>query len=339
MSTTYLRDAWYVAAWPADVTHVPLRRVLLDEPIVFFRRDDGKAAALEDRCPHRWAPLSRGSVRGNDLECGYHGLRFDANGMCTLNPHGDGKVPASARVRAYPVAEKHGAIWIWMGSPDRADESTIPDFSICGQPQNHTTVSGYLHVRANYQLITDNLLDLSHTPYIHPGLTSRGNPRTVHEVRQDDDDTVWSLLWRYGAFPNALLAQWWPAEKQGDHYAHMRWNAPSAFLLNVGLTESGQPESEGVRTPNVHFLAPETEISTHYFWAFVLPAESGAEVIAATRAGADQAFANEDIPTIEAQQANAPRGELALLDCGLLATDSAAIRARKVLQRRIAAEA
>src|ERR1700737_1545160 len=123
LSGTYLRNAWYVAAWSDDLAEGQLLgRTILKEPIVLFRKADGNVAALEDRCPHRFAPLHMGKIVGGDrVQCPYHGLEFDASGACVRNPHGTKSIPPRARVRSYPVTEKHKAIWIWMGS-ERADE-------------------------------------------------------------------------------------------------------------------------------------------------------------------------------------------------------------------------
>src|ERR1700736_5971695 len=117
VSGAYLHNAWYVAAWSDDLADGQLlARTILKEPVVLYRKADGHVAALQDRCPHRFAPLSMGKiVHGDCLQCPYHGLEFDASGACTLNPHGTKNIPPRARVRSYPVTEKHKAIWIWMG--------------------------------------------------------------------------------------------------------------------------------------------------------------------------------------------------------------------------------
>jgi len=331
----YLHDAWYVAGWADEFGTAPLRRVFLDEPVVLYRPRDGTIAALADRCPHRLVPLSRGRVVDGALQCGYHGLTFDAGGACTHNPQSDA-IPPGARVRAYPVLERDGAVWIWMGEPERADPATIPVFEAFGDAGRFKLASGHVRVAANYQLITDNLLDLSHVEYLHSALRTLGNPREKREVRQDGT-TVWSLSWRYGALPNAPMQRYWPAGKPGDTHAHMRWDPPGLMLLKVGMGEVGRPESEARSRVSAHLLTPETATSTHYFWAFRCAADSPEEVASARALGV-AAFANEDAPMIESQQANIGPADSLLLDRGLLAADAAAIRARRVihelLQRR-----
>ena len=105
-----LRNAWYVAAWDRDLGHVPLSIKTLDEAIVLYRQADGTPAALEDACPHRKLPLSRGRIQGDWLECGYHGLTFDALGPeGVAAPWASDRIPRGARVRAYPVISRRCA--------------------------------------------------------------------------------------------------------------------------------------------------------------------------------------------------------------------------------------
>ena len=123
----FLRNAWYVAAWDTEVGRDPPARTVLDEPVVLFRTIDGRAVALADRCCHRALPLSLGTVIGDELQCGYHGLRFDATGACVAVP-GQSTAPPGAMVRSYPVVERHCWVWIWMGEVARADAALIPDW-------------------------------------------------------------------------------------------------------------------------------------------------------------------------------------------------------------------
>ena len=120
----FLRNTWYIAAWDRELGSSPLAVQVLGERIVLYRKLDGSAAALEDACPHRKLPLSLGRIQGDHLECGYHGLTFDCSGACVKVPGMD-SIPPGARVRAYPLFERYGLLWIWMGEPERADPATI----------------------------------------------------------------------------------------------------------------------------------------------------------------------------------------------------------------------
>src|SRR5207302_146543 len=110
----WMRNCWQVIAFSSEIKHVPLARTVLDEQVVLFRTSSGEAVALADRCPHRFAPLSIGRVVGDTIQCGYHGLCFDRDGVCVRVP-GQDSVPARARVQKYPLVERHTFAWIWMG--------------------------------------------------------------------------------------------------------------------------------------------------------------------------------------------------------------------------------
>ncbi len=130
----FLKNSWYVAAWDHEVPEKELKAVkLLGEAIVLYRKSDGTVSALEDACPHRKLPLSMGRIKGDDVECGYHGLTFDGSGTCTRVP-GAEKIPHVARVRSYPIAQKYGLLWVWMGEPALADETKIFEVDHWGDP-------------------------------------------------------------------------------------------------------------------------------------------------------------------------------------------------------------
>ena len=165
----FLRNCWYVAAWDNEVGREPFARTILNEPVVLFRTGSGEAVALEDRCCHRHLPLSMGKVIGDGLQCGYHGLEYDRNGACVRVP-GQTKIPPNARVESYPVVEKWSWLWIWMGDASLADESLIPDWWWMDHPDWKVTRGNGgkpLRINCNYELVNDNILDLSHLPYVH----------------------------------------------------------------------------------------------------------------------------------------------------------------------------
>ena len=179
----FLKNAWYVAGWGHELARDQLLgRRLFDQPVVLFRRQDGTPAAIADYCPHRFAPLSLGRLKGDAIECGYHGLQFDASGACVHNPHGTGLIPKACRVPSYPLVERHGILWIWPGEPQKAAETEVPDFSYLVAP-GRKTVFGMAPVAANYELIADNLMDASHTQYVHQDLLgTEAFTRSKHDV-------------------------------------------------------------------------------------------------------------------------------------------------------------
>jgi phenylpropionate dioxygenase-like ring-hydroxylating dioxygenase large terminal subunit len=238
---------------------------------VLFRKADGDVGALEDRCPHRFAPLHMGKIVGGDrIQCPYHGLEFDASGACVRNPHGTKNIPSRARVRSYRVTEKHKAIWIWMG--ERApDHSRVPDFGVLDNvPEMHATKRDHITIRANYELIIDNLLDLSHTSYLHDGIL--GNSETVESeitVEQDGNDVI---VGRHAgnATPPGLFAILMPAApSRVDKFTRMRWMPPSNLRLLTGICMPGAVPESGTGYHAIHMLTPETDRTTHYFFTAV----------------------------------------------------------------------
>jgi vanillate O-demethylase monooxygenase subunit len=336
----FIRNAWYAAGWSREIGRKLIARTLLNEPVVMFRTEGGQAVALADRCAHRFVPLSRGHLKGDTLECGYHGLCYDATGTCVLNPHGDHSVPRSARVKSYKLTERDGIAWIWMGDSASADESRIRHFPQFGSPA-FASVEGYLHVRANYQLISDNLLDLTHGQYLHPMFTNPAGPAAFESSNDPDPDTVWARFMRRSQYPNKYFQfLGFPADKPGDHRNCMRWNAPAVMLLDVGMTDVGRPESEGISIPTAHLLTPETETTTHYFWAMARDFKLSDEALSKQllEIGVN-IFNNEDKPMIEAQQvAIGNSDDLLALKPVLLATDSPSVRARRIVLRLLREE-
>lgn len=162
----FLKNIWYVAGWSSEFVGAgPFARTIANEAVVLYRKKDQQIAALADRCPHRWAPLSGGRVEGDDIRCMYHGIRFRSDGSCSEVP-GQNQSAPNLCVRVYAAVEKHQLVWVWVGDPARADPGSIPDLSMLDEPSRRIYHSS-LDYAAHYSLICDNLLDLSHIGFLH----------------------------------------------------------------------------------------------------------------------------------------------------------------------------
>ncbi|MGB6537405.1 MAG: aromatic ring-hydroxylating dioxygenase subunit alpha [Xanthobacteraceae bacterium] len=337
----YLRNAWYVAAWADDLAEGQvLARTVMEEPIALFRKSDGTVAAVEDRCAHRFAPLSMGKIVGGDrIQCAYHGLEFDGTGACVRNPHGTRNIPPRARVKSYPVLEKHKAVWIWMGDA-AADASKVPDFGVLDNvPELYTTKRDSISIKANYQLVIDNLLDLSHTSYLHEGIL--GNADTVESeiaVEQDGEDLIVSRH-AGNAAPPGMFAQFWPNHPpRVDKFTRMRWMPPSALRLVTGICQVGAAPESGTGYNAIHMLTPQNERSTLYHFTAVrfgvmtsdekLNRDLQKKIAEMRRF----AFAEQDAPMIEAQQRNI-EGAREPLDPLVLAIDAGPVRYKRILDK------
>ena len=346
----FLNNGWYVAAWSDEVGRTPLARTLLSQPVVFYRREDGGAVALHDRCPHRFVPLSLGTVAGDEIMCGYHGLTFDDSGHCTHE-----RATSLARdrfcLRSYPVTDRYGALWIWMGDAAAADPELIPRFDFFDDPDHMIAGRGLTHIKANYTLEIDNLLDLSHLDFVHAKTISNGQVTQGRYKVYQKGNTVHSDWGIPGTIAPRQFAdliamsndpRWDGAKADGivDHWLDMRWDAPGTLLLDVGVAPPGTARAAAIDMLQAHFVTPETEESTHYFWVYSM-----------TRLGQPQelldgflhvvniAFGDEDRPMLEAQQQAMAGNDFWAEQPMILAEDGGAIRARRVLDKLIRDEA
>ena len=107
----FVKNAWYVAGWSSEFGDALQRVTIIEQHLVMFRTSANVVVALEDRCPHRLLPLSKGKRIGDDIQCGYHGMTFDCSGACVRIP-GQDNVPSTAFVDAFPVVEKNNIVFV-----------------------------------------------------------------------------------------------------------------------------------------------------------------------------------------------------------------------------------
>lgn len=340
----FLKNAWYVAAWDNEVTDAPLGRTLLNEPVVLFRDANGMAVALQDRCCHRGAPLSLGKVTDAGIQCGYHGLVFDPSGACVSVP-GQSRIPPNAEVKSYPVVERLHWIWIWMGDPALADDTLIPDWAFMDDP-DWTLVKGNegapLPTKCDYEMVTDNLLDLSHLSFVHTS-TIGNDEITRFPVKTERIE--------HGVRMTRLMPEVEPPpfyKMAGNFSGNVdRWQVVEALLpclidVDVGCAEAEVKALEKDRPAGgTHFHAvqaptPETETTCHFFYGHARAFRTDdAEMDEIYRRDFRKVFM-EDVVIMEAQQANQqafPDEEW--IDINV---DAPGIAMRSLIQERIAAE-
>lgn len=272
---TYVRNAWYVAAWAHELERErPFGVRILNEPIVIWRNAAGDLTSFEDRCIHRLAPLSLGRCEGERLRCLYHGLLYDRTGRVVEIP-GQDKLPSSLRVRTYPVAERHSWIWVWMGDAEKADEGLIPPVIGMDHP-DYICGRGQLDYAAEARLIHENLLDLSHVSFLHTqtfGMSetwAREHPKVTEIERR-----IRSERWIRNEGINAMLN----TATRVDTYFCLDFFVPGVLLMRhraypVGTADAlnGQPPdldrlggglSEGLTS---QAITPLTDKTARYFY-------------------------------------------------------------------------
>jgi phenylpropionate dioxygenase-like ring-hydroxylating dioxygenase large terminal subunit len=306
LGAPYIRNLWYVAAWSHELAPAaPIARVMLGEPIALYRGRDGAVVALEDRCPHRHAPLSLGRVEGDDLRCMYHGLRFGSDGACKEMPAR--AQPPRIAVRSYPVVERWSWVWIWMGDVDRADPSRIPAAFGLDDPR-WVMRADAMDYEANWELLNDNLCDLSHLDFSHE--TTLGGSSGVKWAPELPritplEDGLRIERW----FPDSRLAPGHPARV--DALNSYRYLLPGLFLMTTAWYALGAAERCGYGTPDEKPLShraeqqavtPISERRSRYFYATGFAAENATpERVEGIFAVVNAAFA-EDKRILEGQQ-------------------------------------
>lgn len=337
----YLMNVWYAAALSSEVGPEALfHRKILDVSVMIYRKQDGTPIAMHDRCPHRFAPLHLGKRHGDEVSCPYHALRFDCSGACTHNPHGTGHIPKAAVVRTFPLIEKYGFLWIWMGD-EAPDPALLPDYGELDNGHPNAVGYTYMHMPVNYELIIDNVMDLSHIDHVHGEIiTTRGQLSPIVPKVTDERRTV-NARWEWTQKPAMMIFANFLSEPADEarHYFDITWAPPANIQLSVGAVQGDKSFDECIGQYDLHTTTPETLYSTHYFFAtrrnhVVEDGDYNAMKIKAMHG----AFENEDGPIITAVQREMGKANFFDLDPVLMSNDVAPVKVRRKLDMLINAE-
>lgn len=266
----YLRNAWYVAEWADAVTEALTALEILGERIVLFRAADGRPVALEDACPHRKLPLSLGRREGDTIVCGYHGLTFDTSGACIAAP--TQATPPKACVRRYPLAERYGLVWIWMGDPAQADLAKIIDIPQWGSPDWGYNRGPVMHVDCHYLYVVDNLLDPTHVTWVHPGSFGDASCAAVPIETLSAPEGVTAARWLMDTEPAPFYAKFLKFSGRADRYQHYEMRYPSNAVIKAVFVPAGtggheKPQHEAAfLMDSFNFLTPVNDRKMRYFW-------------------------------------------------------------------------
>lgn len=335
-TTTFPLDQWYLAALSSEVDKEPLGRTLLNHPIVMFRDGNGDVRAIEDRCCHRSLPLSSGTVESSGIRCGYHGMLYDGTGRCIEIP-GQDVIPAKVKVDSYPVEERDGFIWMWFGS----EGNETPIFEAPSYPIHHNSDyvwgADVFHYEAPYQLIHDNLLDLSHVGYVHQQ-TIGGTPNVhmnAEMTTTGDDKSVQVVRFMRDSLPPPTYTSAYPFEGKIDRWAEIDFQ-PTHLKIWTGGVDAGSsdltdPARGGFHMRGFHGITPETETTSHYIWSIATNPISDREATLASVVEQTRFTFEEDKVIIENQYKNMLRFK----DEPMVSihVDAGANRARRIMEK------
>jgi phenylpropionate dioxygenase-like ring-hydroxylating dioxygenase large terminal subunit len=341
----YPLNAWYPAAWDHEVTRTILARTIAGRPLAIYRTEDGRPVALADACWHRLAPLSLGKLVGKEeIQCPYHGIRYNSAGRCTSMPAQE-TVNPSATVASFPVVERYRYLWIWLGDPTLAAPSTIPDMHQMSDP-DWTGDGLTIYAACNYQLVLDNLMDLTHEEFVHGSSIGQEELSESDFVTSHTDTTVTVERWMLDIEPPPFwrknMRDKFPGfEGRVDRWQIIHFEVPSTICIDVGVAKAGTGAQEGDRSQGVNgyvmnTISPETAKTCHYFWSFQRNYCLDSQLITTQlRSGVHNVF-GEDEAMLIAQQA--------AIDANLdyefysLNIDAGGMWVRRLIERMLEAE-
>lgn len=173
-------NQWYAILESNEIKNGrPVGVTRMAEKLVAWRDRSGKLSIMADRCPHRGVALSVGALKGDCIQCPFHGFEFNTSGACTLIPANgkNARPPRAMKVQSYPVKESNGFVYIWWGEP-RETYPPVPFFDSLDDRFVYSTVRD--HWNTHYSRAIENQLDVVHLPFIHRSSIGRGNKTLVN---------------------------------------------------------------------------------------------------------------------------------------------------------------
>lgn len=336
----FLKNAWYVAAWDHEIDATLRQITVLSEKICVYRNTAGEVIALEDACPHRKLPLSKGRLKGDQVECGYHGLTFDCAGKCVWAP-GTGRIPSNANVQAYPCHEKYGLVWIWMGNPALADPNEIFEIEHWGDPAWGVNRGAAMELACNYLLMCDNLLDPTHVSWVHQTSFAQDATKTTPLRVSKTDDGIIVHRWMMNVEPAPFYKKVIGFKGNCDRLQHYEVRYPSHALIRAIFTPAGTGGPDGPLhedtfiMDSLNFMTPTTESETRYYWFQLRNIRPEDEALSAMMTADVQKAFEEDRAVLSQVQIGMTNKRTPHID---LPIDGGQLRFRRRLEAMIAEE-
>ncbi|TDO96406.1 aromatic ring-hydroxylating oxygenase subunit alpha [Marinomonas balearica] len=341
---TYPKNAWYVAAMSEEIgLEKPLGRTICGERIAFYRPSENDIAAVLDFCPHRGAALSLGYVEDGLLVCGYHGLKIGEDGKTKEMPLQ--RVQGFPCMKSYAVEERYGFIWVWTGDQSKADEALIPHLE-WAVSDDWAYGGGLYHIKCDYRLMIDNLMDLTHETYVHAS--------SIGQKEIDESPVSTQVLGgevitsRY--MENIMAPPFWQAALKAngladdvpvDRWQRCRFTPPSNVMIDVGVAHAGKggfdaPKEFKASSIVVDFITPENDDTMWYFWGMARNFKPNDDALTDNIRDGQGGIFQEDLEVLECQQINLksfPEYDLLKLNI-----DAGGVQSRRIIERIIQEE-
>ena len=281
----YVRNAWYVAGWASEFGDELRAVTILEENLVMFRNSAGTIVALEDRCPHRFMPLSKGKRIGDHIQCGYHGMTFDCQGKCVRVPGQDG-IPAQAYVETFPVHVSHDIVWVWMGLKDKAAIDDIFDLPEFHDAKWHAHQGGQLHLASNYLNVAENLVDPAHVSFVHPTTLGSAASEEVPVQVSIKAEPIVAWRWIRDAPAIGFFQELGGFTGNVDRWHYYYLYTPCTAVIDFGsIATQAKPDEaardQGVRIFALHFMTPVNSQYTIDRWMHLRNTAIGDQAVSA----------------------------------------------------------
>ena len=328
----YPMNCWWVAAFSDEVTQDFLPRWLCDTPVLLYRKENGDIAAIENRCPHRSAPLHLGCRKGDDVECGYHGFTFSPAGDCVRVPSMKTPPPA-VRIRSFPTIESRPFVWIYLGDPAKIEQVPPPHVLDWVSEDSFAVRYGRMDIAANYLLLKENVLDLTHFGYVHaksfkvtdwvdaPRLTGEGDVCGYHQS--------------FTASPLAPVFAEPMGLEPGTPYDRENYGSFVDPALQIAAVDLIDPDSKAItgKFRVSHATTPIDQTHMLYFWVSGRDYGTSEGEMDAFQQLTELGFAEDEtmIEAVQAMQSRDPRPTDQLEKS--VKADGPGVQARRIVQR------
>jgi phenylpropionate dioxygenase-like ring-hydroxylating dioxygenase large terminal subunit len=263
-----MRRYWHPIALSSELPQPdgdPLRARLLGENFVVFRDTEGKVGVLDELCLHRGASMALGRVEEGGIRCIYHGWKFGVDGSIMDMPnHADPRVRARLKARAYPVRERSGLVWVYIGAKEK--EPPFRRFAFDEVPEGHR-IAFRMKVRANYLQMWEGGTDSSHVGILHSNVTRPGWLAESGKRPDEDVSDMVSDAWD-DMSPKLEIEN----TSFGFHYASVRQVGGKSPHQNVRLVPLFLPTGRIIEFPDFYTTVFDTPVDDEHTISYLIDA-------------------------------------------------------------------